>query len=119
MGNQICRIKMPPNERKIFTNRTLNMRSIQAIGYDMDYTLIQYDVKRGERTMFDYLMNAWGSIMFNKRRIYWLFIFFCLMITTKVFAESSCIVCHTDEKMLTKNLAEKKEQKSAMQAGSG
>ena len=55
MDNQICRIKMPPYERNIFTNRTLNMRSIQAIGYDMDYTLIQYDVKRGERVMYDYL----------------------------------------------------------------
>jgi hypothetical protein len=26
-----------PIERNIFTSRTLNMRSIQAIGYDMDY----------------------------------------------------------------------------------
>jgi len=31
------------------------MNSIQAIGYDMDYTLIQYDVKRWEQTMYDYL----------------------------------------------------------------
>ena len=28
--------------RGIFTNRTLNLRSIKAIGYDMDYTLIHY-----------------------------------------------------------------------------
>ena len=35
-------IMHPPYERNIFTNRTLNMRSIRAIGYDMDYTLIQY-----------------------------------------------------------------------------
>ena len=45
----------PPHERKIFTNRTLNMRSIRAIGYDMDYTLINYDVKRWERAMYEYL----------------------------------------------------------------
>ena len=57
--------------------------------------------------------------MFIKRKIYWLAVFFCLLITSKVFAESSCILCHTDEKMLTINLAEAKEQKSAMQSGSG
>jgi HAD superfamily 5'-nucleotidase-like hydrolase len=44
-----------PIERNIFTNRTLNMRSIQAIGYDMDYTLIHYDVKRWELAMYEYL----------------------------------------------------------------
>ena len=32
----------PPPERRIFCNRTLNLRSIQAIGYDMDYTLVHY-----------------------------------------------------------------------------
>ncbi|MGD8520300.1 MAG: 5'-nucleotidase domain-containing protein, partial [Desulfobacterales bacterium] len=46
---------MIPIERNIFTNRTLNMSSIQAIGYDMDYTLIHYDVKQWERTMYEYL----------------------------------------------------------------
>ncbi len=44
-----------PIERNIFTNRTLNMRSIQAIGYDMDYTLIHYDVQRWQRAMYAYL----------------------------------------------------------------
>jgi hypothetical protein len=44
-----------PIERNIFTNRTLNMRSIQAIGYDMDYTLIHYDVKHWEWAMYEYL----------------------------------------------------------------
>ena len=44
-----------PIERNIFTNRTLNMHSIQAIGYDMDYTLIHYDVQRWERAMYEYL----------------------------------------------------------------
>jgi HAD superfamily 5'-nucleotidase-like hydrolase len=48
-------IMNPPPERKIFANRTLNMRSIQAIGYDMDYTLINYDVMRWERAMYEYL----------------------------------------------------------------
>jgi 5'-nucleotidase len=34
----------PPAPRRVFCNRTLNMRAIQAIGYDMDYTLVHYDV---------------------------------------------------------------------------
>ncbi len=57
--------------------------------------------------------------MFNIRRVYWLFLFICLMITTKVLAESSCITCHTDEEMLTENLSKAEEKKSAMQSGSG
>ena len=32
----------PPFARRIFANRTLNLRSIRAIGYDMDYTLVHY-----------------------------------------------------------------------------
>jgi len=31
-----------PRSRRIFSNRTLNLRAIKAIGYDMDYTLIHY-----------------------------------------------------------------------------
>lgn len=38
----------PPPERRMFCNRTLNMRSIRAIGFDMDYTLVHYDVKAWE-----------------------------------------------------------------------
>jgi 5'-nucleotidase len=34
----------PPPDRRVFCNRTLNMRSIRAIGFDMDYTLVHYDV---------------------------------------------------------------------------
>ncbi|WP_442978427.1 5'-nucleotidase domain-containing protein, partial [Salinibacter sp.] len=30
------------SSRGLFCNRTLNLRGIQAIGYDMDYTLIHY-----------------------------------------------------------------------------
>ena len=48
-------IMNPPHEREIFANRTLNMRAIRAIGYDMDYTLINYDVARWERAMYEYL----------------------------------------------------------------
>ena len=45
----------PGPERGIFCNRTLNMRSIRAIGYDMDYTLIHYHSAVWERTAYDHL----------------------------------------------------------------
>ncbi|MDG2111557.1 MAG: HAD-IG family 5'-nucleotidase, partial [Actinomycetota bacterium] len=38
----------------VFANRTLNLRSVQAIGYDMDYTLIHYRVDEWERAAFDH-----------------------------------------------------------------
>ncbi|KAI3433722.1 hypothetical protein D9Q98_003530 [Chlorella vulgaris] len=41
-------------QRALFTNRTLNLRSIQAIGYDMDYTLIHYDVEAWEGKAYAY-----------------------------------------------------------------
>ena len=42
-------------ERKIFCNRTLNLRSIKAVGYDMDYTLIHYRVDKWERRSFSHM----------------------------------------------------------------
>ncbi|MBT8201877.1 MAG: HAD-IG family 5'-nucleotidase [Acidimicrobiia bacterium] len=39
--------------RGIFTNRTLNLRSIKAIGYDMDYTLIHYRTRDLEAQAFE------------------------------------------------------------------
>jgi HAD superfamily 5'-nucleotidase-like hydrolase len=39
-------------ERAIFVNRTLNLRSIKAIGYDMDYTLVQYHAEQWEERAF-------------------------------------------------------------------
>lgn len=39
----------------IFCNRTLNMRSIKAIGYDMDYTLVHYNVEAWEGRAYKYL----------------------------------------------------------------
>ena len=40
-------------EREVFVNRTLNMRSVEAVGYDMDYTLIHYNVDMWEGAAFD------------------------------------------------------------------
>ena len=35
------------------------------------------------------------------------------------FAASSCVTCHTDEKMITENLSQDESKKSALQAGTG
>jgi 5'-nucleotidase len=48
-------LRAPPPERGIFCNRTLNMRAIKAIGYDMDYTLIHYQVEAWERRAYEYI----------------------------------------------------------------
>jgi HAD superfamily 5'-nucleotidase-like hydrolase len=41
-----------PPGRGIFCNRTLNLRSVRAIGYDMDYTLVEYRVDTFERMVY-------------------------------------------------------------------
>ncbi|EYU31647.1 hypothetical protein ABFS82_07G114900 [Erythranthe guttata] len=43
--------------RGIFCTRTLNLRSITAIGYDMDYTLMHYNVAAWEGRAYDYCMD--------------------------------------------------------------
>ncbi|HHH11468.1 MAG TPA: HAD family hydrolase, partial [Sorangium sp.] len=43
-----------PPGRGIYCNRTLNMRSIKVVGYDMDYTLVHYRV-HWERRAYDHL----------------------------------------------------------------
>ena len=42
---------VPPG-RGVFCNRTLNLRSVRAIGYDMDYTLVDYRVDAFERMVY-------------------------------------------------------------------
>jgi len=37
----------------VYCNRTLNMRSIRAIGYDMDYTLVDYQVEKWEERAYE------------------------------------------------------------------
>src|SRR4051794_27368452 len=41
--------------RRIYCNRTINMRSIGAVGYDMDYTLIHYRVEEWEGRAYAHL----------------------------------------------------------------
>src|SRR5690349_6829590 len=43
--------------RGVYCNRTLNLRAIRAIGFDMDYTLIHYNVDVWEQRAYDYLQQ--------------------------------------------------------------
>ncbi|MEM5788455.1 MAG: HAD-IG family 5'-nucleotidase, partial [Syntrophobacteraceae bacterium] len=47
-----------PSFRGIFCNRTLNLGSIRAIGYDMDYTLIHYKMKSWEERAYRYIKEG-------------------------------------------------------------
>ena len=49
------RAGLPPPGRRIFCNRTLNLRAVQAIGFDMDYTLVHYRVDEWERRAYEHL----------------------------------------------------------------
>ena len=42
-----------PPERRVWCNRTLNLRSIKAVGYDMDYTLVHYRTAEWEQAAFE------------------------------------------------------------------
>jgi HAD superfamily 5'-nucleotidase-like hydrolase len=44
--------------RGLFCNRTLNLRGIQAIGYDMDYTLIHYHMREWEQRAYDFIREG-------------------------------------------------------------
>lgn len=52
MPNDTARDNDTPFARQIFANRTLNLRSIGAIGYDMDYTLVHYRVRMWEERAY-------------------------------------------------------------------
>ncbi|MBI5547884.1 MAG: HAD-IG family 5'-nucleotidase [Deltaproteobacteria bacterium] len=41
--------------REVFCNRTLNLRAVRAIGYDMDYTLVHYHVEAWELRAYEHL----------------------------------------------------------------
>ncbi|MEM6326856.1 MAG: HAD-IG family 5'-nucleotidase [Bacteroidota bacterium] len=44
--------------RGIFCNRTLNLRKIEAVGYDMDYTLVHYHVALWEERAYAYVQQG-------------------------------------------------------------
>jgi len=65
-----------PPARRVFCNRTLNMRAIRTVGYDMDYTLVHYDVEQWERRAYDhvrakFLARGWpvAGLTFDPARI--------------------------------------------------
>jgi 5'-nucleotidase len=45
----------PPAGRGVYCNRTLNLRAMKVIGYDMDYTLVHYRVEDWERRAYEHL----------------------------------------------------------------
>lgn len=51
-----------PRTRGVFCNRTLNLRSIRAIGYDMDYTLVDYHVEAWERRAYERARDKFASM---------------------------------------------------------
>ena len=48
---------LPAAARRIYCNRTLNLRSIHAVGYDMDYTLVHYRVETWEEQAYERLQD--------------------------------------------------------------
>jgi HAD superfamily 5'-nucleotidase-like hydrolase len=50
-----------PRERRVFANRTLNLRAIRAIGYDMDYTLVHYRAELWEERAYARLVALLGA----------------------------------------------------------
>ena len=51
-----------PRERGLFCNRTLNMRGIKAVGYDMDYTLVHYHIEAWEGRAYAHLKERLLSL---------------------------------------------------------
>jgi 5'-nucleotidase len=49
---------LPDRARRLFCNRTLNLRSIRAVGFDMDDTLIHYRVRAWEQRAYDQARSA-------------------------------------------------------------
>ncbi len=47
----------PPPGRGLYANRTLNLRSIKVVGFDMDYTLVHYRVQIWERRAYEHLQR--------------------------------------------------------------
>jgi HAD superfamily 5'-nucleotidase-like hydrolase len=50
--------KPTSHQRVLACNRTLNLRSIKAIGYDMDYTIVHYRVAAWEEIAFEHIKKA-------------------------------------------------------------
>lgn len=51
-----------PDVRDVYCNRTLNFHAIRAIGYDMDYTLVHYQVEAWEQRVYDHVQRKLGDL---------------------------------------------------------
>lgn len=60
-GVTLTELDQAPPERGVFANRTLNLRSVRAIGYDMDYTLLHYNVEMWEEAAFRHAKGRLGE----------------------------------------------------------
>lgn len=49
---------MTDRQRSLYCNRTLDLRGIAAVGYDMDYTLVHYDVTAWEGRAYEFVREA-------------------------------------------------------------
>ncbi len=50
-------IPLPPAPRRVYANRTLNLRAIKAVGCDMDYTLIHYRHELWESRAYEHVVR--------------------------------------------------------------
>lgn len=57
-------LEIPPG-RRLFCNRTLNMRSIRAVGFDMDYTLVHYHTREWEERAYEDTRARLGQLGFS------------------------------------------------------
>jgi 5'-nucleotidase len=53
MGVKDSEIRFPKEWQKVFVNRSLNMETIKAIGFDMDHTLCTYNCVKFEELAFE------------------------------------------------------------------
>lgn len=53
----MSKVADPGRPRHVFCNRTLNMRSVRAIGFDMDYTLVHYDERAWEQQAYSHVLD--------------------------------------------------------------
>jgi HAD superfamily 5'-nucleotidase-like hydrolase len=75
MLRDMSSVSIPPG-RQVFSNRTLNLRSIRAVGYDMDYTLVHYHVTEWERRAYEqvranFVAQGWpvGDLAFDPQQV--------------------------------------------------
>jgi hypothetical protein len=45
-------LEPPAAARRVFVNRTLNLRAVRAVGFDMDYTLVHYRTEEWEERAY-------------------------------------------------------------------